>query len=116
MSELQSEPQKETSPEKSGFLTPKFIFAIGGVIALSILAIILSAKGDNFLCFLSICSSNSDATATNPWAELLLAELVPVTAGGLTVLLMAGLFGMSILPALGLGAISFLIFQFIHLP
>jgi len=105
MSEPQSEPQKETSPEKYGFLTPKFIFAIGGVIALSILAIILSAKGDNFFCLLSICSSNS--YATTPLA------LLPVTAAGLTVFLMAGVFGMSILPALGVGAIAFFIFQFI---
>jgi len=107
MSEPQSEPQKETSQEKYGFLTPKFILAIGGVIALWILAITIAVKLDNFLCLLSICSSNPHATTP-------FAELVPVTAAGLTVLLMAGVFGMSILPALGLGAISFLIFQFIH--
>jgi hypothetical protein len=111
MSEPQSEPQKQTSPEKSRFLTPKFILAIGGVIALWILAIILSAKGDNLLCFLSICSSNSNATT--PLAGL----LFPVAGAGGIVFLMAGVFGMSILPALGLGAIAFFaffIFQFIH--
>lgn len=108
MSEHQSENQKETLQKRPwiDLLTPKFILTIGGVIAMWIAAIILSAKGNN--CFLSIiCSSNSNEISA-------FAEFLPIAVAGGTVFLMTSVFGMSILPALGLAAVAFGIAQFIH--
>lgn len=87
------------------------ILVVGLVIALWIATIILfSGDSGSIICFFGdYCGSHISNPPITDGGGGVINELLPVAAAGGTVIVLTTLFGMSILPAVGIAAIAFVV-------